>query len=88
MGLTSCYNRIGDLTLVSNRNFDTSANYELVERNVTAKVKSKKRDALERAIDKATESKEGEHMRNVKIYVSWSGKKIKVEGDVYGIKQE
>ena len=46
----------------------------------------KKDDALELAIDNATEKYEGEYLMNVKVYVKGNGKKIKVEGDVYGLK--
>ncbi len=84
---TSCaYQRIGDLTMISNRNVDTSKEYVLLQRNVEVKVKSSKRDALEKAIDKATESVNAEHLMNVKIFVKNNGAKIKVIGDAYGIK--
>ena len=82
--LSSCYNRIGDLTLIANRNVDSSQKYTLLARNVTGKAKTKKKDALERAVDKATESVNGEYLMNVKVFVSWNGKKVKVEGDVWG----
>lgn len=85
--LTSCANRLGDLTLLSNRNYDNSVKYELLQRDVYVKVKTKKNDVLERAVDKATSSVPGgEHLRNVSIWVSPSGKKLKIKGDVYGIK--
>lgn len=85
---TGCANRLGDLTLVSNRNYDKSVNYELLQREVQVKVKTKKNDVLERAVDKATSSVPGgEYLQNVSIWVSPSGKKLKLKGDVYGIKQ-
>jgi len=83
--MSSCYNRIGDLNMVSNRNIDASKDYVLLERNVKGKSR-KKKDALERAIDKATEEHNGEYLMNVKVYVKYNGRKIKVEGDVWGEK--
>jgi hypothetical protein len=84
--LTSCYNRIADLTLVSNRNYDKSADYVLLQPNVEAKVKTKKGDPLDNAVDEATNKVAGgDFLKNVKIWVSWSGKKIKIIGDVWGV---
>lgn len=85
--LSSCaYQRIGDLTMISNRNVDTGKEYVLIHRNAEGKAKMKDNDALERAIDKATEAYNGEYLMNVKVYVKDNGKKIKVEGDVWGLK--
>lgn len=83
--LSSCgWNRIGDLTMVSNRNVDSSKQYSLIERSVVGKAKTKEDDALERAIDQCTEKNKGEYLMNAKIYVKDNGKWIKVEGDVWG----
>lgn len=85
--LCSCYNRLGDLTLISNRNYDKSENYVLIKQNVETKIKTRKKDAIERVVDKATSSVPGgEHLQNVSLWVSWTGKKMKIKGDVYGIK--
>ena len=82
--LTGCYQRIGDLTIISNRNIDSKTNYQLIERYKTAKAKSQ--DALEQAIDKAVKEVDGgEFLKNVKIYVKNNGRKVKIEGDVWGI---
>lgn len=84
---SSCgYQRIGDLTMISNRNIDSSKEYVLLERNVEAKAKVKKGDALERAVDQATEVYQGEYLMNAKVYLKRNGKRIKVIGDVYGIR--
>ena len=86
--LTSCtYRRLGDFTMISNRNVDSSIKYELLTRDAEVKVKAKKGDPLERAIDKLTSEHEGEYLMNVKIYMRKSGKKFKVIGDVYGMKK-
>ena len=86
--LTSCSNRLGDLSLLSNRNYDKSANYELLQRDVEVKVKTKKNDVIERAVDKATSSVNGgEFSMNTSIWVSFTGKKLKLKGDVWGIKK-
>ena len=81
---SSCYRRIGDLNMVSNRNIDSSKEYVLVARHVEAKANARGQDALEKAIDKAVESVYGEYMMNVQIYVKRNGGKVKVVGDVYG----
>ena len=82
--LSSCgYQRIGDLTMISNRNIDSSEDYVLIQRNAEGKAKMKKDDALELAIDNATEAYNGEYLMNVKVHVKNNGKKIKVEGDVW-----
>lgn len=84
--LTSCgsYVRIGDLTGISNRNYDDSKKYVLLEREVEA-VADSDNDALEQAVDNMTKEYEGEFLRNAKIYVKSNGKKVKVIGDVWGI---
>lgn len=83
--LTSCANRLGDLTMLSNRNVDSATKYSCLARDVQVKVKTKKDDVLERAVDKATSSVDGgEYLMNVTIWVSPSGKKLKLRGDVYG----
>ena len=84
--LTSCsYSRIGDLTVMANRNVGSTGDYQLVERGVEATAKMKNDDALERAIDDATASAPGgEFLQNVQVYVKGNGKKVKIVGDVWG----
>lgn len=85
--LTGCsYQRIGTFTMISNRNVDSGKEYVLIQRNAEGNAKMKKDDALERAIDAATTEFNGEYLMNVKVYVKNNGKKIKVEGDVWGLK--
>ncbi|HZH86872.1 MAG TPA: hypothetical protein VFD77_06105 [Brumimicrobium sp.] len=85
--LSSCAHRLGDLTLLSNRNYDRSEEYVLLQRDAKAKVKTKKNDVLERAVDKVTQSVEGgEFIMNATLWVSPSGKKMIVKGDVWGVK--
>lgn len=85
--MTSCaYQRIGDLTMISNRNVDSGKDYVLIQRNAEGVAKMKKDDALELAVDAATEEYRGEYLMNVKVYVKNNGKKIKIEGDVWGVK--
>ncbi|MFC6268817.1 hypothetical protein [Frigoriflavimonas asaccharolytica] len=83
--LTSCgsWNRIGDLTSISNRNVDDSKKYTLLTREVEA-VAEADNDALEQAVDNLTKKYEGEFLRNVKIYVKSNGKQVKIIGDVWG----
>ncbi len=87
--MSSCasYRRVGDLNMISNRNIDSGKEYVLIQRDVQAKATMKKDDALERAIDAATEKYKGDYMMNVKVYVRENGAKIKVEGDVWGLKE-
>lgn len=77
------YKRIGDLTLISNRNIEPGKKYTLVQRNVEGIGKMKKGDALEQAIDNATELHNGDYLMNTKIFIKDNGKKVKVVGDVY-----
>ncbi len=83
--LTSCYSRIGKLTIISTRNIETKSDYVLLQKDVTGKAKTKKSEALEIAIDEAVKKfPKGEFMKNVIIEVSKNGRKIKVVGDVWG----
>ncbi len=85
--LTSCYTRIGDLSMMANRSVDCTKEYVLLQRNVEGKVKaSKGNDLLDRVVDKTTEQYNGEYLMNVKIFIKGNGKKIKIIGDVWGDK--
>lgn len=84
--MSGCYYRIGDLTMVSTRNIDSETDYVLIQKYVVATAKSKQGDALQTAIDNAVkETQDGEYLKNVRVYVKNNGKKVKVEGDVWGI---
>lgn len=85
-GLTSCasWNRIGDLTSMSNRNIDDSKKYSLIAREAQT-ISSGSTDAMEKAIDNLTKKHEGEFLRNVKVYVKDNGKQVKLIGDVWGL---
>lgn len=87
--LTSCasYNRLGDFTLISNRNIDSAAKYEVLARNVEIKIKAKNQDALESGIDQLTAKYDGEYLMNVKLFMKKNGKKFKIVGDVYGLQK-
>lgn len=84
--MTSCgWHKIGTLNMASNRNIDSKTNYVLIQRYVYAKVKNKGPEIIENAIDEAVKKTPGgEYMMNVKFYVKGNGKKVKVEGDVWG----
>ncbi len=85
--LISCgsWVRIGDLNAISNRNLDDSKDYILLNREVEAEADSDN-DALEQAVDNITKKYEGEFLRNAKVFVKDNGKKVKVIGDVWGIR--
>jgi len=87
--LSSCssFGRLGDLTIVSNRNYDKTKDYKLLASNVEVKVRNRNDDVLEKAIDKLTTKYNGEFLMNVKFYMNSTGKIFKVSGDVYGISQ-
>ena len=85
ISLTSCFNRIGKLTICSTRNMDSKTDYVLIAKDVRGKCKTDKKDALETAIDRAVKKyPTGEFMKNAIFYVSGNGEKIEVIGDVWG----
>lgn len=85
--LTSCgWHKIGTLTVASTRNHESKIDYVVLKTYQTAKVKAKGKEVLQDAIDKAVkEVPGGEFMKNVKFYVKSNGRKIKIEGDVWGL---
>ena len=87
LSIVSCSSwvRIGDLNSISNRNIDDSKQYALLNREVEAEADSDN-DALEQAVDNLTKKYEGEFLRNAKVFVKDNGKKIKVIGDVWGVR--
>lgn len=81
ISMTSCYNRIGDLTMMSSRNIDSSKEYIELQRYVKVKGKT-----LEDAMLKGTKDiPNAEYYMNIQIYVKNSGK-VKIIGDVWGTK--
>jgi len=93
LSLQSCWVRLADLTVVSNRNYDKSENYVELQRYVKAKGKKKRTSsgregAMEIALDKAIRQVNGgEFMKNAVIDVSITGKKVRITGDVWGVKK-
>ena len=85
--LTSCgFKRYGDFTIMANGNVDSKTEYQKLKVNAEAVVKTKKIDPLEECVDQAVKSVPGgEFLKNVTVYVSKSGRKIKITSDVYGI---
>lgn len=88
--LTACgggYQRIGSLTMLSTRNVDRSQTYELLARNVEGRAKSKQDNTLQQATDEAVgRIAGGEYMMNVAVMVGRKGERVKVVGDVWGVK--
>lgn len=77
----SCSQRIGNLTMVSTRNIDSKTEYVELKRHVKAKGKD-----METAIEKAVKKDpNGEFLKNAVIY---QGFRIKVVGDVWGVKRD
>jgi len=80
------YQRIGSLTMVSTRNVDTSKTYQLIARAAKGEAKSDNDDAMQQAMDAAVKKYPGgEYLMNAAIYVKSDGRRVKVEGDVWGI---
>jgi|GEM_PF-3616640 len=75
--------------MISNRNHNESSTYVELKRGVVAKSRiTPNRNALEEAIDRATDLVPGgEFMKNVKVEVRLNGKRVRVEGDVWGIQR-
>lgn len=88
----SHYLRIGEVTVISTRNYDSNADYELKKKYIEAKASKKQAqfqntDMLTLAIEKAVkEDPKGEFLKNAKIYISARGDKMKIEADVWGNK--
>lgn len=85
--LSGCgWTRIGELTMISTRNVDSKTDYKLIKKYATGKAKSKERQALKLAIENCVKTeKDGEFLKNVKVFIKNNGKKVKVEGDVWGL---
>jgi hypothetical protein len=79
------YHRIGSLTIASTRNIDASKEYVLLKRGVEGKSNGASTAALEEAMERATNAWGGEYMMNVSMYVNGTGKRVKVQGDVWGL---
>lgn len=87
-GCTS-WQRVGQLTMLSTRNVDSGKPYTLLLRGVEADAKMRKDDALQAAVDEAVaQHPGGEYMMNVQVLVQSNGKRVKVQGDVWGLPNE
>lgn len=85
--LSGCgWTRIGELTMISTRNVDSKADYKLIKKYAVGKAKSKDNQALKVAIENCVKTeKDGEFLKNVKIFIKNNGRKVKVEGDIWGV---
>jgi hypothetical protein len=90
--LSSCWTKLGDFTIISNRSVSTDGSTEYVElsRGIKAigRQKKKQAGALDVAIEnllKATPG--GEFVKNLEVMITWGGNYVKVTGDVWGIKK-
>jgi len=87
--LLSCtsYKEIGQLNVISNRNFDTSKDYQLLATysgDSDKEIKKSKSPNIQTAIDDRLKNVPGgEYLTNVKIYLV-DGKYYSVTGDVFG----
>ncbi len=92
MMLNSCWTKLGDFTIISNRSvaLDGSTEYVELSRGVKAKGRQKKKQAgaLDVAIEnmlKATPG--GEFVKNISVDITWGGNYVRVTGDVWGVKK-
>jgi hypothetical protein len=90
MFLTSCWTKLGDFTIISNRAIDSNTEYTELARTIKAKGKQKNKQAgaLDDAIEnllKATPG--GEYVKNAQVYITWGGKYVRVTADVWGVKK-
>lgn len=90
IAITCCscagWQRVGNMTMLSTRNVDSSKPYQLVMRGVTGEAKMRQDDAMQTAVDKAVaQHSGGEYMMNVAVYVKENGKAVRVTGDVWGL---
>lgn len=80
--------QIGKLNMLSNRNIDKTANYQLISSysgGIEKELKKTKAETLEEAIDQTVKKYPGgEYLMNVKVYAV-KGKYYAAEGDVWGI---
>ncbi len=86
--LSSCgFKRYGDFTVLANGNVENNPKIEKLSSQTEAIVKTKINDPLESCVDKAVNSVEGgEYMKNAVVYFKRNGRKIKVVGDIYGVR--
>ncbi len=90
--LSSCWTKLGDFTVISNRSVTTDGSTEYVELSRSIKAigrqKKKQAGALDVAIEnllKATPG--GEFVKNLEVMITWGGNYVKVTGDVWGLKK-
>lgn len=80
------WTRIGELTMISTRNVDSKTDYKLLRKYATGKAKAKDNQALKLAIENCVKTeKDGEFLKNVKVFIKNNGRKVKVEGDIWGV---
>jgi hypothetical protein len=88
-GCTS-YKQVGDLTMVSTRNVDTSADYVLIRSYMggsNRELRKSRAVDLKDAINNVVrQTPGGEFLKNVKVYLI-NGKYFAVEGDIWGISE-
>jgi hypothetical protein len=88
--LTSCWTKLGDFTVMSNRSIDSNIEYTELSRGIKAVGRQKKKQAG--ALDVALENMlkqvpGGEFVKNIEVQITWGGKYVKVFGDVWGAKK-
>lgn len=90
--LSSCWTKLGDFTVISNRsvNMDGSTQYVELSRGIKAVGRQKKKQAgaLDVAIENLLkQTPGGEFVKNLEVMITWGGNYVKVTGDVWGIKK-
>lgn len=83
---SSCkYQRFGQMTMLSTRNVDPSQPGELLARGNQVTVKTRHANAMNEATDRlSAQHPGGEYIMNAVLYLRKDGKKLRMEGDVWG----
>ncbi len=89
--LSSCWTKLGDLSVASNRLIDDKTEYVELARYITGKGMQKKKStgALENAVEDCIKQvPNGEFLKNVTVDISDNGRRVKIKADVWGKKTE
>ena len=90
MAMSSCWTKLGDFTVISNRTIENDKEYIELARFIKGKGRQKKKQAgaMEVAVENIIKDVPGgEYLKNAEVYITWGGKYVRVTADVWGLKQ-
>lgn len=80
------WRQVGQLTIMSGRNFDRSAPHVLLATGAEGQARVGTGETMQQAIDRAmVATPGGEYMQNVQVWLRSDGEYLKVVGDVWGL---